>query len=168
MRVLVATMTALMLTACSGGEGDGTSITFNGESDNGTAATISTDGNSGAMKIDLPGFKADIAMPKLRLGAGDFEMNGVNLYPGSTITSMNITDGGNKGEGSGGVVIRFAAPAAADVVRTWFGEQLRQAGFTLTAAGNGLTGTTDEGKPFRMDLTPDGNATSAGTITLGG
>lgn len=168
MRVMLVPLAALSLAACSGGDGDGTSITFNGETENGTATTISTDGNSGALKIDLPGFKADIAMPKLKLDAGDFEMNGVNLYPGSTITSMNITDGGNKGEGSGGVVVRFSAPAAADVVRTWFGEQLRQAGFKLTAAGNGLTGTTDEGKPFRMDLAPDANGTSAGTITLGG
>lgn len=167
MRIILSAIALLPLAACSGGDGEGTSITFNGETDNGTATTIAADGKTGAMKIDLPGFKADIAMPKLKLDAGDFEMNGVNLYPGSTITSMNITDGGNEGEGSGGVVIRFAAPAAADVVRTWFGEQLQKAGFKLTAAGNGLAGTTEEGKPFRMDVTPDGNAASAGTITLG-
>jgi hypothetical protein len=167
MRIMLVPFAALSLAACSGGDGNGTSITFDGETENGTATTISTDGNSGAMKIDLPGFKADIAMPKLKLDAGDFEMNGVNLYPGSTITSMNITDGGNGGEGSGGVTVRFAAPATADVVRTWFGDQLQQAGFKLTTAGNALSGTTEEGKPFRMDLTPNGKA-SDGTITIGG
>lgn len=166
MRLMLVSLAALSLAACSGGDGDGTSITFNGETENGTATTISTDGKSGSMKIDVPGFKADIAMPKLKLDAGDFEMNGVNLYPGSTITSMNITDGGNEGEGSGGVTVRFAAPAAADVVRTWFGDQLQRAGFKLTAAGNALSGTTDEGKPFRMELNPNGNA-SDGTITIG-
>jgi hypothetical protein len=167
MRLMLVSLAALSLAACSGGEGEGTSITFNGETENGAATTISTDGKNGSMKIDVPGFKADIAMPKLKLDAGDFEMNGVNLYPGSTITSMNITDGGNEGEGSGGVTVRFAAPAAADVVRSWFGERLQQAGFKLTAAGNALSGTTDEGKPFRMELSPNGKA-SDGTITIGG
>lgn len=167
MRIMLVPFAALSLAACSGGDGDGTSITFDGETENGTATTISTDGKGGGMKIDLPGFKADIAMPKLKLDAGDFDMNGVNLYPGSTITSMNITDGGNGGEGSGGVTVRFAAPAAADVVRTWFGDQLQQAGFKLTTAGNALSGTTEEGKPFRMDLTPNGKA-SEGTIMIGG
>ncbi|RHW18978.1 hypothetical protein D1610_02260 [Sphingomonas gilva] len=166
--MMLVPLAALSIAACSGGDEDGTSITFNGETESGAAATISTDGNSGAMKIDLPGFKADIAMPKLKLDAGDFEMNGVNLYPGSTITSLNIADGGNEGEGSGGVTVRFAAPAAADVVRNWFGEQLQQAGFKLTAAGNALSGTTDEGKPFRMELSPNGAAASDGTITIGG
>lgn len=164
MRLFLVPLVALSLAACSGGDGNGTSITFEGESDNGTATTLST--KDGALKIDVPGFKADIAMPKIQLDAGDFEMNGVNLYPGSTITSLNIADGGNGGEGSGGVTVRFAAPAAADVVRGWFGKELQQAGFTLTQAGNGLSGTTETGKPFRMDLTPNGT-TSDGTITIG-
>lgn len=168
MRHMLTPLAALALAACSGGDGDGTSITFNGETENGTATTISTDGNSGAMKIDVPGFKADIALPKLKLDAGDFEMNGVNLYPGSTITSMNITDGGHEGEGSGGVTVRFAAPAAADVVQGWFRGKLSEAGFKLTNQGSGLTGTTEEGKPFRMELTPNGAAASAGTITISG
>jgi hypothetical protein len=33
--------------------------------------------------------------------------------------------------------------------------------------GNGLIGTTDEGKPFKLDLAPDGAGKSKGVIILG-
>ena len=97
-------------------------------------------------------------------------MNGVRLYPGSTISTMNIDahDSGKAGkdDDSGTVKVSFASPAAPGVVRDWFQQKLSAAGFTVSVSGNGLVGTTDEKKPFRLDLTPDGADKSKGTITV--
>jgi hypothetical protein len=70
-------------------------------------------------------------------------------------------------DGDGGTVrVSFASPASAGTVRDWFQQKLSAAGFTLSASGNGLTGTTNEKKPFKLDLTPDGADKSKGTITV--
>ena len=48
----------------------------------------------------------------------------------------------------------------------FFKGKLSAAGFTLSDKGNGLTGKTDESKPFTLDLTPDGPGKSNGVITV--
>lgn len=51
-------------------------------------------------------------------------------------------------------------------VRDWFQRRLTDAGFTLKTDGDGLSGRTEENKPFRLEL--DGGADRAkGTIVLG-
>ena len=50
----------------------------------------SIDGGSGQVKIDVPGFEANIKLPKVQLDAANFDIGGVKLYPGSKVTSMNI------------------------------------------------------------------------------
>lgn len=161
---------ALALSACSGGDGDGTSITVNTQTETGKPGTITADGKTGAVRIDAPGFKANITLPKIRLDAGDFEMNGVKFYPGSTIGNLDISEDSDRGkDADDAVTVTFTSPAAAGTVRDWFRERLTRAKFTLANdKGNGLVGTTDEGKPFRLDLAPKGNAASEGTITISG
>ena len=51
--------------------------------------------------------------------------------------------------------------------RRWLTAQCAQAGFKLDTTSQGLTGTTEDGKPFRIDLRPDGQASAKGTITIG-
>ncbi|GAA0311987.1 hypothetical protein GCM10009087_22640 [Sphingomonas oligophenolica] len=163
-----AVVLAATLSACDGSKG-GTSISINStDSDGNVVADLN--GNSGALSIDTPGFSGKINLPKLHLGASDFDMNGVHLYPGSTISAMNIDahDGGKPGkdDDSGTVRISFASPAAPATVRDWYMQKLSAAGFTLSASGSGLTGTTNEKKPFKLDLAPDGADKSKGTITV--
>ena len=68
----------------------------------------------------------------------------------------------------GSVRVSFVSPASPSKVRDWFLEKLsKEAGFTITANGDNLVGTTDEKQPFRLDLTPDGADTSKGTIVIG-
>jgi hypothetical protein len=98
-------------------------------------------------------------------------MNGVHLYPGSTISSINVNGGDdNKDEGKdpGKVRIAFTSPATAATVRDWLKERLGKAGFTLSTDGAGLTGKTDDGKPFALKLTDQGANKSSGTIDMGG
>jgi len=168
-RPLAATLLlAATLSACNGSK-DGTTISFNSsDSDGNVVANV--DGNSGAVSINTPGFSGKINLPKLHLDSKDFDMNGVHLYPGSTISTMNIDahDGGKPGndDDEGTVRVSFASPASAATVRDWFQQKLTAAGFTLSASGNGLVGTTNEKKPFKLDLTPDGADKSKGIITV--
>ena len=152
----------LSLAACAKG-GEGTSITFN-SSDGNTVA--SADGDSGEVKLDVPGFQGKFTLPKLQVTADNFDLNGVHLYPGSTIRSLNIDAGDHK---DGGVRVAFTSPASPAVVRDWLMERLNKAGFRVSAMGNGLAGQTDEQKPFALQMTPAAGGKAAdGTIAIGG
>lgn len=163
LRLIPLAVVALALAAC--GQGDGTSISFSGNSSDG-AVSGGID-SSGNVKIDSKGFKADLKVPKFSVDASDFEMNGVHLYPGSTIGSINV-NGGDDQKDSGKVRVAFTSPATAATVRDWLKERLTKAGFTLAADGLGLTGKTDDGKPFALKLTDQGANKSSGTIDMGG
>ncbi len=156
--LLAATVLALPLAACDR-QGDGTSVTINADGGN---ALGSVDAKSGEVKVDVPGFSGQFKLPKLQLDATDFDLNGVHLYPGSTIDTVDVGTGGK----DAGLRLGFTSPAGAEQVRGWFQERLGKAGFTLNQDGTGLTGMTDENKPFRLELDGDG-AKAKGTIVLG-
>ncbi len=154
-------MAAMLLAACGSAGDDGTQISIKG-GDNGSDFTAGV-GKDGAIAIDTPGFKGSIDLPKIRLDADNFDMNGVKLFPGSTIAGVNVDGGAGKDQ----VRVTFDSPAAVADVRDWFATRLKSAGFTLAAAGDSLSGTTDEGKAFKLALTPKGTDRSQGTITIG-
>jgi hypothetical protein len=158
--LLLLAAVALPLAACAKG-GEGTSITFNASDGNTVAAA---DGGSGEVKLDVPGFQGKFTLPKLQVTADQFDLNGVHLYPGSTIRSLNIDAGEHK---DGAVRVAFTSPASPATVRDWLMERLNKADFAVSAHGTGLTGTTDEKKPFTLDLKPAGSAVADGVITIG-
>ena len=165
LRTALCALALVSLAACGDGK-EGSSFSINSSSSDGNAAGASIDGNGEAV-IDTPFFKGKVTLPKLKLDADNFEMNGVHLYPGSTISNMNVDvrdKGGEKNEGR--VRVAFSSPAAPAAVRAWFKGKLSAAGFTLSDKGNGLTGKTDQSKPFTLDLTPDGPGKSNGVITI--
>ncbi|WP_374942106.1 hypothetical protein [Sphingomonas sp.] len=139
--ILLATL-ALQLGACDSNRGDGTSVTINRNNNAGDGnAAAAIDGKSGAVKIDLPGFKGEFTLPKIKLDADNFDLNGVH--------------------------IAFSSPAAPATVRDWFLGRLKTAGFTLHSEGDAIVGQDEDKKPFRMELTPKGADRSAGTIVIG-
>lgn len=161
MRATVSILTAAVaLAACGKGE-VGTTITLN-VADGNTVA--SANGESGEVKLDVPGFQGKFTLPKLQVTADNFDLNGVHLYPGSTISSLNLDAG--RGQ-DGAVRVAFTSPARPGVVRDWLMQRLNKAGFAVSASGTGLTGTTNERKPFTLDLQPAGNEAASGTITVG-
>jgi hypothetical protein len=160
---------ALALTLALGACGDkddgnpGTEVTLDAKGESGENVTASMD-KSGNAKINVPGFKAEIALPKIKLGADDFSMDGVKLYPGSTIESFNVTGDGKKDSGT--VKVDFDAPAEPKIVLDWFAKKLADdAGYKLTANGTSLTGTDKEGGPITLTLAPGAPGHSKGTIT---
>jgi hypothetical protein len=162
-KLTLALIAALALAAC-GDSGDGTSISINAGDGNMVAGV---DGN-GQLAINLPGgFAGNVKLPKMTLNADNFDMNGVHLFPGSTISGLNV-DANDKQDG-GLVRVSFQSPASPGTVRDWFLEKLsKEAGFKIIASGDDLIGTTDEKQPFRLDLAPDGADKSKGTIVIGG
>lgn len=158
----VLLLTLLSLGACDRPD-EGTSVSINAEGGNVLGAI---DGKTGELKVDVPGFQGSLKLPRIKLDADNVDLNGVKLYPGSTVDGIDIA-GGEKGGGEG-VRLSFTSPAAAATVRDWLGERLSRAGFTIQARENGLMGTTDEGKPFRLEMRPGGADTAMGVITIGG
>ncbi|MGN6820126.1 MAG: hypothetical protein ACTHJR_15785 [Sphingomonas sp.] len=169
LRLIPLAAVALALVACGENDGNSTSVSFSANSSDGmVSGGVDKSGN---LKIDAGGFKADLKLPKFSVDASDFDMNGVHLYPGSTITSINVNGGdGDKNDGKdpGRVNVAFTSPATATTVRDWLKERLVKAGFTLSADGAGLTGKTDDGKPFVLKLTDQGANKATGTIDMGG
>ena len=161
--ILLAALLAAPLAACDNGPGTTISINAGDEDGNGTA----TVGSDGRVALNVPGFSGAIKLPKLKVNADNFEMNGVHLYPGSTIATMNI-DAKSGGSNDDLVKVGFTSPAKPEVVRDWFVTKLNAAGFKVKPAGLGATGTTDEGKPFQLDLAPDGSDKAKGTIRITG
>jgi hypothetical protein len=171
---LIVSFAALIVCGCGSSADDGTpgtDIRIDTVSDEGTPLKASADGKTGEVAIDAPGFKANIAMPKIKLDAGDFEMNGVKLYPGSKILSFKLDNvmraAGTKSDGGATVRISFDSPAAPDVVKAWFLEKLTStAKYTLTATPTGMTGTNEEGDPFTLDLRSGENGHSIGSMVV--
>lgn len=157
--MLGLTLAALALGGCD--NKNGTSITFNASDGNGTMA-LADNGQTGQVALNLPGFTGKINLPKLHLEGDDVDFNGVHLYPGSKVTGMNI----DADHDNGTVHIAFDAPADPGKVRDYFQNKLSGAGFTLHADGSGLAGTTDENKPFKLELQPDASGHAKGMITV--
>lgn len=151
------------LTACGDGSGEGNGASFSVKSGDGEAS-IKAD-KDGRVAVKAPGFEGSIKLPKFDLGAENFEVDGLKLYPGSTIASLNVDANQDKG-GEDTVRVQFDAPAAADQVRNWFQEQMQTAGFTVAAKDGQLSGKTSEGSDFTLKLDPDGSSKSRGTLTV--
>jgi hypothetical protein len=160
---------ALALSACGSSDDDGkpgTDIAINVQTDEGKPMQASADGKTGAVAVNIPGFKAELALPKIKLGADDFDINGVKLYPGSSVLAMAVAqEPGNTDVTN--VKVSFDAPAAPDAVKKWFLEKFgEKSGMTVTGTPTGLTGTTDDGDPFTLDLKPGEAGHSIGAIAI--
>ena len=156
----VGLSSVLALSACDRSS-EGASISINADGGNVLGAI---NGEAGEMKIDVPGFQGSVKLPKIRLDTGNFDLNGVRLYPGSSIKTLNIV-GDDK---AGGLRVAFASPATPLVVRDWFAQRLGKVGYQVHPEGANLIGTTDENKPFRLELAPDGRDKATGTIVISG
>lgn len=143
----------LVLSACSKSEDDGSSISID-LSDESTEESekikIGGEGEDGKFSIKADGFSLDVDLPEITMDSDDFDLNNVALYPGSKITNFNIED--QKGEG-GKVTVSFVAPTGIDSLSEWFQTKMTEEEFEVAKDGSNLSGTTDEGDPFSLELT---------------
>ncbi|WP_321324807.1 hypothetical protein [uncultured Parasphingorhabdus sp.] len=153
--ILVAAL-PLGLTACSkvedeSSDGSSVSIDFSDENKSDSEKiNIGGDGEDSKLSIKAEGFSMEIDLPSITLDSDNFDMNDVDLYPGSSITSFDIED---KDEQGGKVRIGFKSPIGADELADWYEKQLTGNDFKVAREGTSLSGQTDEGDPFALALT---------------
>ncbi len=160
----------LALAACGSSDDattpPGTDISFNGKAESGEAVAISADGKTGNVAIKIPGVDAKIDMPKFNLGDANFDMDGVKLYPGSTVGSMNVNADEQNGKSLSTVRMRFTAPADVAKVRSWYTAQFAEHGVTAQANEKGFAGTTKDGDSFTLSLAPEPGTKTAAEMVL--
>ena len=149
----------IALAACHGSA----NINFDGNDSDGNSV-ISTDSN-GRIQIKAPGVQGSITLPKMPLDAKNFDIDGVTLYPGSTLKNLKVND--NQGDKDGQVIVEFESPAAPTVVRDWFRDNMTKQGFKVTTKDDNLIGTTDDGQPFALQLSAQGDARTKGLMQVG-
>ena len=158
----------LLLSACSRGEegdsdGDRIQIDLSDESTpDSEKISIGGDGE-GKFSIKADGFSMDMDLPSITLDADDLDLNNVELYPGSKITNFKIQDV----DGDGGkVILDFVAPTDEETLSTWFEEQMAAGDYKFEKDGNNLSGTSEDGDPFTLNLSQKSADETAGTLEL--
>lgn len=175
----------LALTACGGGSSDkhqtvsikadvtddatttttttsGTGATARATTADGTATAQASTG-AGRFKIDARGFKLDVNVPHSLIGAGDFEMDGAKLYPGSKVHTMEVKADNHE---NARVHIGFSSPADPATVRGWMVKHFADKGHPLSGDGMAMRGTTEEGKPFTLTLAPGAAGQTQGDMMI--
>jgi hypothetical protein len=103
---------------------------------------------TGHISFNVPFMQGQVKVPGSVMHGGDFDIDGVKLMPGSTVTGFNLTA---RDHGST-VNIGFKAPATVEQTRAYFLDQFRQKGVQAAANGDGITGTSKDGSPFVIHL----------------
>ena len=111
--------------------------------------------------VDVQGPKGKLKVPAGMMHNGDFDIDGVKLMPGSSITGFNL-DAHDK---QATVRMNFKAAASADEVRSYYVEQFKKQGVEAALAGDAVTGKTEDGSPFAIRVSPAASG-STGTIEI--
>lgn len=119
---------------------------------------VSVDADSGKLKINGEGVNIDLDIPDLgdMDMASDFDIDGVKLYPGSKITTMDIKANDKNGASDAVVKFGFTSPAAPAQAADWMAAEFAKKGVKVTRTGDTLAGTAKDGDDFRIGFAPDG------------
>ena len=124
----------------------------------GQAATATTTSSAnGAVRASASGIDID---------GDDFDIDGVDLYPGSHIRAMNV-DAVNKGGAKISTVkASFESPTDAKTLADWFDAEMKKEKFTFTRSGYTLSGTTDDGDAFTLTISDLGGGKANGHVVI--
>lgn len=164
---------ALMLAGCGEkpaqpADGDVGEVVINAKGEDGGAVKISADSKGSSISINGEGVNINADLPGidgLNIGR-DFDIDGVKLYPGAKITSVNVNADGAKPEGQQATVdFGLTAPAAPAAVLDWYAKAFAAKGIVTTSSAGKLSGTTKDGDNFAIELVPDGKG-SKGKVRI--
>lgn len=167
----------LVLAACGHRRTEETTTTVT--KDGVTTTTVTTrkvgahddDKASSGLDIDTDKFKANIEIPAMIFGSDHMDMDGMKLYPGSTVKGIHVKATDHDGDSRGTVTMDFTSPAAPAAVADHMKAQAVKAGFTVSgASAAGLTGTRAKEKDtdrFTVTLNPNGDATLGQMVMTG-
>ncbi|MEO9600331.1 hypothetical protein [Parasphingorhabdus sp.] len=157
----------LSLSACSkvdDGSADGSGISIDLSDDSKSddkKIKIGGGEEDSKFSIKADGFSMEIDLPSITLDSDDFDMNNIDFYPGSRVTSFDIQDADDQG---GTVQISFQAPAGADKLADWYEGQLTDNDFEVARSGTNFSGKTDDGDPFSLTLAEMSVAETKGVL----
>ena len=97
---------------------------------------------------------------------GKFDINGVGLFPGARVRSININAADRRDTRTAVVKIGFTAPGDAAAVADWYQQQFDAKGTKVARSGETLTGTTDDGDAFSLAIEAAGAGASKGLLTI--
>jgi hypothetical protein len=123
----------------------------------------------GKLAIKLPGgFEAKLPMPDSIAEDSKFDIDGVGLYPGARVDTINV-DADRKDAATDDkavVVLGFAAPASADTVAGWYEGQFQAKDIPVRRKGTLLTGKTDDGDDFALLISDIAGGKARGQLTI--
>ena len=144
----------------------GTNISVSAKSESGAPVSIKADSETGRLAVKLPGVDATIAMPKIMLKDSNFDLDGVKLFPGATISTVSVVADGASNADAAKVKIVFQAPASPAAVKSWFEQAFKEKAVAVRAAGESLSGQTRNGGNFRMEFASAQDGKTNGTILI--
>ena len=116
---------------------------------------------NGQVTFNVPFVSGQMKLPEGAFHNGDFDIDGVKMMPGATISGFNVDAGDKRAT----VNLAFKAPAAPEDVRAYFVGQFKAKGIEAAAAGDSVSGKTKDGDPFVITVRPAGQG-SEGTIRV--
>ena len=136
------------------------SVTF---SDGAKASAV---GGDNGFKISTDDFKASLEIPGLQMGGKNFDVDGMELLPGSQVRGMNVVSHKTDGAKDEKVTITFTSPGTPEAVLTHAAAEAKEKGWAVARTANGLGGTKGA-KTIAYAVVPDGAKTD-GTVTITG
>lgn len=121
---------------------------------------IQADGN-GEIAFNTPIAEGKLKVPGAMVGHSDFDIDGVKLMPGSTVTGFSVF----AGDKASTVNMAFTAPATPDAVRVYFVDQFKANGVEAQLSGDTVTGKSKDGSPFTITVGAAGSG-SQGKIEI--
>ncbi|MEP6784943.1 MAG: hypothetical protein ABI898_04285 [Sphingomonadales bacterium] len=150
---VLTTTVLLALAACSIGGNDNGMI------------TVTANSQDGNVSVRVPGVSIDTKLPSAMFKQSDFDIDGVKLFPGSSIETMNVNANSKKGE-TATVDITFSAPTGIDAVRKHFVDGFAREEIAVKTYDGSLMGKTDDGNEFAIDFFPIGANVTKGHVTI--
>jgi hypothetical protein len=128
---------------------------------NGDGNVAISGGEDGKLSFDLPFAKGEVKLPQGSMRNGEFDIDGVKMFPGGHITGFAVI-AADKGTD---VDIAFHAPAPPDKVRAYFLDEFGKKGIEASASGDAVTGTSKDGSRFEIHVQPNGGG-SQGSVKI--
>ena len=158
----------MLLAACGQGEEkkDKTEVSINAGDEHG-GVQIKTGKDGGNIKIGGDGAAIDIDIPDfvdLDIES-DFDIDGVKLYPGSKVTTVNVDANDRNGASKATVKLGFTSPAAPAKAADWMAGEFAKKGVKVTRSGDTLAGKDKDGSDFTINFVPDG-ANAKGEVVI--
>ena len=116
---------------------------------------------SGHIAFNLPIAEGKLKVPASIMHDGNFDIDGVKLMPGSSVTGFNV-DAAND---NATVDMSFTAPASPDEVRSYYVDQFKKQGVEVALAGDAVAGKSKDGSPFTIQVSPAASG-SQGKIVI--